>query len=309
MVYIDQTQCVMWVLCFLIIPFLMPLMIAILIYTSAFIFTIYAIYCKVLGKSYDVYNTSNIAAKIFRRLWQIHGRIWHGYEIRGLENIPESGPALIIFYHGALPVDIYYVMSNIFFRKNRILQIVAAYFLFKVPGLQIVLDAAIAIPGSLQDCLDVLKEGNLLSIAPGGTFESQFSHQYNLLWKNRLGFAKLALDAKVPIIPMFTENVREAYRTLNIGQSLFFKLYNATKFPFTPIYGGFPVKMVTYFGKPIPYDPQVSPEELKIKVENAVEELICSHQRSPPSILHALTDRIPLFRLKQKLARTENHNQ
>lgn len=53
------------------------------------------------------------------------------------------------------------------------------------------------IPGTIQTCSNVLKEGNLLAISPGGVYEAQFSHRYNLMWKRRLGFAKVALDAKV----------------------------------------------------------------------------------------------------------------
>lgn len=53
------------------------------------------------------------------------------------------------------------------------------------------------IPGTIQTCANVLKDGNFLAIAPGGVYESQFSYNYNLMWKKRLGFAKVALDAKV----------------------------------------------------------------------------------------------------------------
>lgn len=65
---------------------------------------------------------------------------------------------------------------------------------------------------------------------------------------------------------MFTQNVREAFRTVSIGRKLFLKLYTWTKFPFSPIYGGFPVKMISYIGKPIPYDPDLTPEQLQEKV-------------------------------------------
>lgn len=53
------------------------------------------------------------------------------------------------------------------------------------------------IPGTVQSCANVLKDGNLLAISPGGVYEAQFSHHYDLLWKKRLGFAKVALEAKV----------------------------------------------------------------------------------------------------------------
>lgn len=38
------------------------------------------------------------------------------------------------------------------------------------------------------------------------------------------------------------------------------------KIPVAPIYGGFPVKLKTYVGKPIPYDGTLTPDELQLKV-------------------------------------------
>lgn len=55
-----------------------------------------------------------------------------------------------------------------------------------------------ATPGGFDTCMGILNEGNILIIAPGGAYELQFSDSnYELKWKNRVGFAKLALAAKV----------------------------------------------------------------------------------------------------------------
>lgn len=67
---------------------------------------------------------------------------------------------------------------------------------------------------------------------------------------------------------MFTKNVREAFRTVSWGKRLWIRLYAATRFPWAPVYGGFPVKLKTFVGKPIPYDPNLTPEELQVKVLN-----------------------------------------
>lgn len=124
------------------------------------------------------------------------------------------------------------------------------------------------IPGTIQSCATILKEGNLLAISPGGVFEAQFGNNYyELLWRKRIGFAKVAIEAKSPIIPMFTENLREGFRSVGFLRRLFVKLYNATRIPVIPVYGGFPVKFRTHLGTPIPYDPNLSPEELQEKVE------------------------------------------
>ena len=90
---------------------------------------------------------------------------------------------------------------------------------------------------------------------------------------------------------MFTENIREGFRSIGIAKRLFIKLYNWSRFPVRPIYGGFPVKFRTHLGKPILYDPNVSPEQLQEKVASAIEELINKNQRIPGSILHALAAR------------------
>lgn len=65
---------------------------------------------------------------------------------------------------------------------------------------------------------------------------------------------------------MYTENLRESFRTVGIGRSIFLRLYAKFKLPFAPIYGGFPVKLISHIGKPIDYDPNLTPEELQQKV-------------------------------------------
>lgn len=72
------------------------------------------------------------------------------------------------------------------------------------------------------------------------------------------------------IVPVFTENIREAFRAVSLGRRLFLRLYALTKLPFAPIYGGFPVKLVTHVGKPIPYEPNLTPEMLQTKVSKKI---------------------------------------
>ena len=58
-----------------------------------------------------------------------------GHEIVGLDKLPTEGPALIIYYHGALPVDVYYLVAKVLLLKNRQIRAVGDRFLFKIPGL------------------------------------------------------------------------------------------------------------------------------------------------------------------------------
>jgi len=102
-----------------------------------------------------------------------------------------------------------------------------------------------------------------------------------------------------------------------LGRRIWLKIYAKTKLPLVPIYGGFPVKLVTYVGKPIPYDGNLTPEELQIKVSNHAKkrkthnfqrilfknfqhfqvannlrDLIRKHQKVPGNITRALIERI-----------------
>ncbi len=133
------------------------------------------------------------------------------------------------------------------------------------------------------------------------------------MWKDRVGFAKIALRTGCPVIPMFTVNVREAFRTLQIFKGTFLKLYKVltwltlavialvfypcyhpqkTRLPLMPIYGGLPVKLHTFIGEPISYDPEnTTPEQLRDLCRDALEALIQEHQKRPGSIARALKER------------------
>ncbi|KAG8300750.1 Transmembrane protein 68 [Homalodisca vitripennis] len=146
-------------------------------------------------------------------------------------------------------------------------------------GWAIIAEALKVIPGTIQSCSAILKENNLLAISPGGVYEAQFSDSYyRLMWKKRLGFARVALDAKVPIIPIFTQNVRESFRAVGFFRRIWLKLYTWTKFPLVPIYGGFPVKLRTHVGAPILYDSSLSPEDLDAEeADGDIEDPVMSH--------------------------------
>ncbi len=77
----------------------------------------------------------------FQCIWGSDGKIvifliyCVGYEVEGLENIPTAGPVLIVFYHGALPIDFYYLFAKIWLYRNRRVRVVADKFVFKIPGM------------------------------------------------------------------------------------------------------------------------------------------------------------------------------
>lgn len=45
-----------------------------------------------------------------------------------------DSPALLVYYHGAIPIDLYYLISRIYLIKTKLVHTVADHFLFKLPG-------------------------------------------------------------------------------------------------------------------------------------------------------------------------------
>ncbi|KAL1420714.1 hypothetical protein MTO96_004452 [Rhipicephalus appendiculatus] len=287
---IDYFNWLVWLFTPVAVAFLLPTLVILLLYISILFLHIYR-YRRPLRDAYARHFWDG-ARYTLALLWSGHGRVWHGYEVQGMENIPDTGGALIVYYHGALPLDYYYLLASCLLHKRRLIRAVGDRFLFMVPGFKILTEVFKVSPGTVQSCAQVMRDGNLLAIAPGGVLEAQFGDErYRLLWKKRLGFAKAAIEAQVPIVPVFTENIREAFRTVAFGRGLFKWLYDKTRLPIVPIYGGFPVKLRTIIGPPIPFDPNASPQELAHKAASAVEALIQQHQEIPGSIVRALAQR------------------
>ncbi|XP_050794879.1 transmembrane protein 68-like [Gopherus flavomarginatus] len=228
------------------------------------------------------------------RIISMYGKLWHGYEVHGIEKIPE-GPGLIVYYHGATSVDYDFFVWNLYIQMGRVSYSVVDHGLRMIPGLQLYLKLLPAVYGGREQCVEILKKGNLLGVAPGGARESFFSDEnYGILWGNRKGFAQVAIDAKVPIIPLFTQNIREVCRTLRTS---WFIRWLDEHFPLqlVPEYGGFPVKLRTYIGDPIPYDPNITATELVEKTKIAIEALRDRYQKLPGNILRALLERFDKY--------------
>ncbi|XP_058823463.1 monoacylglycerol/Diacylglycerol O-acyltransferase [Topomyia yanbarensis] len=278
----------------LLVTFILPSFFVLLIYLSISFLYVYKLHSRFILQVYNEgdFDFWDVARTLVAVVWDAHGWIFHGYEVIGMENLPQNGPALVIYYHGAIPIDMYYFVARVYLKRSRLVYTVGDRFLEKLPGWAFLARVMKISPGTVQSCASVLKEGNILSIAPGGVYEAQFGDSnYELLWQHRVGFAKVAIESKAPIIPMFTENLREGFRSIGFAKRLFIWLYKVVRFPVRPVYGGFPVKFRTHLGKPIYYDPSLTPEQLQEKVAYAIEELINKNQRIPGSILHALADR------------------
>lgn len=248
---------------------------------------------KDLNQGVDLEFTQN-----FGKLIVEFGKIYNGFEAYGIEKIPLDKPALLVFYHGLIPVDAWYFGLHFYLQKKVLIRALGDRWLFRTPGLNWICRAVGAVPGDPKVALELLKNGNLVGVSPGGVREAikGMSNNYKLVWGNREGFAKLAIEAKVDIIPVFTENIEETYVAPYAEKPIFQMLYEMTKLPLVPILGmgvlPFPVKLRTWVGDPITFDPSRSPKELKELTANALNELIEKHQNKKQNVIDAVRSRL-----------------
>lgn len=129
------------------------------------------------------------------------------------DRIPRKGAALIVGNHSYLGVDSVALLALLISRTGRMPRFLGERNLWKIPGVAAFLDAVGAIPGAPDEAVRLLSEGELVCVYPGGIDDSfkLSSEAYQLRWKERAGFAKVALRAKVPIVPIAATGVDEVF--------------------------------------------------------------------------------------------------
>jgi len=215
--------------------------------------------------------------------WIGHAYIWHSYEVHGSSHLIDlqnkKKGCMLVYYHGAVPVDVYYLTCWLQVKKKIFARPVVDYFMFKVPGFKTFLEVFGCTTGPRSRLVELLKDGNVVIVSPGGVREALFSKDYGIIWEDRAGFAKCAVEAQVPILPMFTSNVRQVFDFPDrMKGNTLRRLYEYTRLPFSLLFGFFPAKLDTYIGEPISTD-GITVAECRDRAKAAVEQLIKKHQR------------------------------
>lgn len=133
--------------------------------------------------------------------------------LHGGEHIPRQGPALIVGNHALLGADSVALSAVLVANGHRVPRFLAEKNLYRLPGARSVLGAVGAIPGVPDEAVALLEAGELVGVYPGGIDDSfKLSKEaYTLKWGERAGFARVALRARAPIIPIAATGVDELF--------------------------------------------------------------------------------------------------
>ena len=189
---------------------------------------------------------------------------WFRIEVRGLENIPAAGGALVVSNHsGTLPIDGLMTMSTIFDRTGRHLRPLGADLIFSTPIVSSLARKTGATLACNEDAEGMLRRGELVGVWPEGFkgIGKPFSERYKLQRFGRGGFVAAAMRTGVPIVPLSVVGAEEIYPLVGNVPALA-RLLGVPYIPITPFFPllgplgllPLPSKWLLEFGEPIRTD-------------------------------------------------------
>ena len=189
---------------------------------------------------------------------------WFRVEVRGADNIPDEGGALVVSNHsGTVPVDGLVTGVSIHDHTGRHLRPLGADLVFRLPIVGEIARKGGATLACNEDAERMLRGGELVGVWPEGFkgIGKPYSDRYKLQRFGRGGFVSAALRTGVPIIPCSVVGAEEIYPLVGNVPALA-RLLGVPYIPITPFFPllgplglvPLPSKWLIEFGEPIRTD-------------------------------------------------------
>lgn len=123
-------------------------------------------------------------------------------KVYGIENVPTER-ALLVGNHNTLGLVDAPLLAAELWERGRIVRSLGDHAHFKIPGWRDALTRTGVVEGTREITSELMRRGELVMVFPGGAREvnKRKNERYKLVWKNRLGFARLAIQHGYPIVP------------------------------------------------------------------------------------------------------------
>lgn len=189
---------------------------------------------------------------------------WFRIEVRGAENIPAEGGALVVSNHsGTIPVDGLMTSLMIHDHGHRFLRPLGADLVFRLPVVSEIARKGGVTLACNEDAERMLRGGEIVGVWPEGFkgIGKPYSERYKLQRFGRGGFVSAAIRTGVPIIPTSVIGAEEIYPLVGNIPSLA-RLLGIPYIPITPFFPllgplgllPLPSKWIIEFGEPIRTD-------------------------------------------------------
>ena len=122
----------------------------------------------------------------------------------GIENIPDDGSLLVGNHTIYGFLDLPFMMAEIWKRRRIAIRGLGENAHYKVPVWRDLLGACGMVRGTRDNVRALMREHQTILVYPGGAREvnKRRGQQYQLLWGERMGFARLAIEQGYPVVPV-----------------------------------------------------------------------------------------------------------
>jgi 1-acyl-sn-glycerol-3-phosphate acyltransferase len=230
-------------------------------------------------------ETFRYVAGLVQWIYQRYFRV----EPHGVENIPEGRVLLVSNHSGQIPVDGLMIAAAAFYEGDppRVVRSMVEKWVPQIPFVNLFMTRTGQVVGTPENCRALLRSEEAILVFPEGVrgVSKTFDKRYQLQ-EFGLGFMRLALESKAPIVPVAVIGAEEQAPALYNFEKLA-KVIGAPAFPITPTFPfllllgllPLPVKYRIYFGPPMIFDGDPNDEDAamthKVRaVRSKVQEMV-----------------------------------
>jgi 1-acyl-sn-glycerol-3-phosphate acyltransferase len=230
---------------------------------------------------FDPFGFNRDEAKLGALMARFFYKVYFRTETHGVERIPPGRVLLVSNHSGQLPFDGIGIGGALLFDHDppRIVRAMVEKYVQTLPFFSYVFARWGQITGTPENCRRLLEDEEAILVFPEGAkgISKPFTQRYQLQ-EFGLGFMRLALETKTPIVPIAVIGAEEQAPAVNVKSIA--KLIGAPAFPVLPLPPFFPilpypVKYRIYFGDPLTFDgdPDDEDEVLEEKVRHVRNEI------------------------------------
>lgn len=223
-------------------------------------------------------------------------RLYHGYRVDGLEHLLGPRAALIVGYHGRpFAYDLCMLGVEIYERRGYLPHAIVHRGVESIPPLRWLKNEIGFVTGDEPALAAAVGRGEHVMVTPGGALEGTrgFEERYRVHWGDSLGYLRLALRHRLPVVPVATDGADDTFfapwSADTIGRALriprdwrWLTWLGVGPLGLWPLSPPFPVRLRQRIGEPIHLeaDGTVHPDDLSTlrrlhaRVQSAVQQLL-----------------------------------
>ncbi len=150
------------------------------------------------------------------QLWRLTAplRFYFSPKFFGLENIDPAKPTLMVGNHTIFGViDAPILLAQIYRERGVQIRTLADHAHYDIPGWRAMVDRAGGVEGTRENCTRLMQQREHIMVFPGGAREvsKRKGEQYQLTWKRRTGFCKMAIANGYNILPFASVGPDDMY--------------------------------------------------------------------------------------------------